>query len=113
MYLKAQPRADRWQEFERAILAHDTRFKQVEAVQNGHADAVSDFYARFDTLKGQHYAPLAGLADLRDAMSRLEMKVETNARALENIVAEHNRANERVNQVTQTVSAMAQSRSRI
>jgi chromosome segregation ATPase len=113
MYLHAQPRADRWQEMERVLSTLETRCKQIEVMLKAHTDAISDHYAKFDTLKGQHYAPLSGLAELRDEFSRLQMRTETNARAIENVVAEHNRANERVNQVTQTVSALTQTRARM
>jgi chromosome segregation ATPase len=112
MWLRALPRADRWMEMERVLTTLETRCKQIETMLRAHTDAIQEHYTKFDTLKGQHYAPSSHLAELRDEFSRLEMKTETNARAIENVVAEHNRANERVNQVTQTISALTQ-RSRV
>lgn len=108
MVLRAQPRADRWMEMERVLTTLETRCKQIEVMLKAHTDAISEHYARFDTMKGQYYAPMSTVAEIRDEFSRLEMKTETNARAIENVVAEHNRANERVNQVTQTISALTQ-----
>lgn len=113
MYLQAQPRADRWQEMERVLSTLETRCKQIETMVRAHTDAISEHYAKFDALKGQHYAPLSALAELRNEFSRIEMKTETNARAIENAVSEHNRASERVNQVTQAVSALTQTRARM
>lgn len=108
MVLRAQPRADRWMEMQRVLCTLETRCKQHEVMLKAHTDAISEHYARFDTMKGQYYAPMSTVAEIRDEFSRLEMKTETNARAIENVVAEHNRANERVNQVTQTISALTQ-----
>lgn len=112
-WLRALPRADRWQEMERVLSTLETRCKQIETMLKAHADAISDHYAKFDTLKGQHYAPSSALAELRSEFSRLEMKTETNSRAIENAVAAHNQAQERLSQVTQTVGALTQHRARM
>lgn len=116
--LRAQPRTDRWQEMERVLTTLETRCKLLEQQHVAHGHAITEHYIRLDTLKGQSFAPLTAVAELREELSkglhdaaRAQAEVDARCalaeRAVEVVGAEFKRQLETVSRLSQTVGTMA------
>jgi hypothetical protein len=73
---------DRYLEMQRVLSTIETRCKVLEGTQRAHVDAVSEFYGRFDTLKGQRFAPLVALDDIREDISAFKHATKNDVSAL-------------------------------
>lgn len=74
---------DRFAEMQRVLTTLETRCKVIEGTARAHADAIGEHYARLDTLKGQRFAPLVALDDIREDVSEFKHRVSGDVLKLE------------------------------